>query len=372
MGVVLEYDGDAPGFREHERASRTWIARRLASLLGYAYGGARSAKPGEGPVYIVPTEALEPAEAARLGVRGEDDLFGGVVPHPFVATKSISHALVDDDAESPRGWLPAFAQAVKGLVLRGYTAFSIADARRAALRLLGDGPVRIKPSSAKGGLGQATVRAAHELDSVLESLEPADLARYGMVIEEDMEEARTCSVGQVKVAGLVASYCGTQRTTRNCHGASAYGGSHLVVARGGFDALSALGLPPEFREALRQARRFDEAVLASFDGLYKSRTNYDVLQGATRRGATCAGVLEQSWRPGGASAAEVAALQAFRDDPALTAVEASTFEVYGDAEPPPHASIVFEGVDESAGKLTKYCMVEEHGNPDRAIRDHGR
>ncbi len=30
-------------------------------------------------------------EARALGVLGEDDLFGGVVPHPVAATKAITH-----------------------------------------------------------------------------------------------------------------------------------------------------------------------------------------------------------------------------------------------------------------------------------------
>ena len=43
----------------------------------------------------------------------------------------------------------------------------------------------------------------------------------------------------------------------------------------------------------------------------------------------CSGVLEQSWRVGGASGAEIAALEAFRAEPALQVVRASTVEVYG-------------------------------------------
>ena len=41
------------------------------------------------------------------------------------------------------------------------------------------------------------------------------------------------------------------------------------------------------------------------------------------------GVLEQSWRAGGASGAEIAALEAFRADPSLPSVRAITREVYG-------------------------------------------
>ena len=74
----------------HERASQDWVARRLASLCGWAYGGAyetRSA-PAWHP-YFVPDETLDLEQATRLGIQGEDDLFGGVVPHAFVASKVI-------------------------------------------------------------------------------------------------------------------------------------------------------------------------------------------------------------------------------------------------------------------------------------------
>jgi hypothetical protein len=71
-------------------------------------------------------------------------------------------------------------------------------------------------------------------------------------------------------------------------------------------------------------------------------------------------VLEQSWRVGGASGAEVAALELFRAHPALRAVRASTVEVYGGGAPPPPpgAAVYFRGVDEGVGPITKYATVE--------------
>ena len=44
---------------------------------------------------------------------------------------------------------------------------------------------------------------------------------------------------------------------------------------------------------------------------------------------------------GGASGAEIAALEAFRAEPTLDAICVSTFETYGEAEPPPHAIVYF-------------------------------
>jgi hypothetical protein len=61
---------------------------------------------------------------------------------------------------------------------------------------------------------------------------------------------------------------------------------------------------------------------------------------------------------GGASGAEIAALEAFRAEPGLRAVRASTVEIYGGAVPPPHATVYFHGVDERDGPMTKYATVE--------------
>ena len=114
-GVVVTYalansfDPDS-----HEARTREGIARKLAKLKGFEFAGefARSSRYG-GPVYFVPSDVLPSTEAAQaLGVHSEDDLFGGVVPHAFAATKAITHPLLDARAFAPAGWVPAFPQAV--------------------------------------------------------------------------------------------------------------------------------------------------------------------------------------------------------------------------------------------------------------------
>jgi len=42
------------------------------------------------------------------------------------------------------------------------------------------------------------------------------------VLEEELGDVTTYSVGQVRVAGLVASYCGTQSLTTDNSGATVY------------------------------------------------------------------------------------------------------------------------------------------------------
>ena len=69
------------------------------------------------------------------------------------------------------------------------------------------------------------------------------------------------------------------------------------------------------------------------------------------------GVLEQSWRIGGASGAEVMALEAFRRDRRRMHIRCATVEVYDSEGPVPDGAFVYyRGVDANAGPLTKYAV----------------
>jgi hypothetical protein len=358
--VVVHVPNERYG-RAHEQVTRTEIARRLAGLKGFGFAGPfEPSKSYPGPVYFVPSDTLVEQEAGALGIENEHDLFGGVVPYAFVATKAITHPLVDPRATAPPGWSSSLAKRLEGAVLSGISAFSLDDARRAGVRLLKRGPARLKPVRETGGFGQTVIEDAAALERALAALDSAEVSRDGVVLEENLSEVTTFSVGHVRVADLVATYYGTQRLTRDHSGAAVYGGSDLVIVRGGFDALLALDLPMAARRAIGQARAYDTAARGAFPGMILSRRNYDVAQGFDGRRQLRSGVLEQSWRMGGASGAEIAALEAFRANPALQVVRTSTMEIYGDRDPPPHATVYFRGVDEEVGPMTKYAMAEPH------------
>jgi len=362
-GEVVVYRHGSTERAAHDHATCSQIARRLAALKDYAFAGEHD---GDGasasPRYVVPTSTVVGVDHARsLGIRSERDLFGGVVPYPFVGTKSITHPLVAPDSCAPAGWSCAFGRDVRRAVLDGFSAFSVDDAVRAGCELLARGPVRIKRALGIGGSGQIVVRDSRTLERTLADIDAGEIERYGIGLEQDLADVTTYSVGQVRVDDLVATYCGTQSLTRNNHGDSVYGGSTLLVARGDFDALLTLDHAPCAMRAIAQARTYDEAALRCFPGLFASRRNYDVANGIDAQGRHCSGVLEQSWRVGGASGAEVEALIAFRDDPALAAVRASTTEVYGDrATPPPDATVYFQGTDARAGPLLKFTSIKPH------------
>src|SRR5918993_320210 len=312
----------------HEGMTRGTLAKRLAALMSCEYGGeydCLAQYPGR--VYFVPSTTLvELKQAAQLGIKGEHDLFGGVVPYRFVATKAITHPLIERNVSAPEGWSDTFPRQVQKAVLEGYSVFTAEHAYSAGKQLLENGPVRLKPVHATAGRGQRVIQNLSELAEALATMAPAEWADAGLVLEENLTAVTTYSVGQVRVADLTATYYGSQRLTTDNAGDEVYGGSDLVVVRGDFDALGQLFLPEHIRIAVEQARAYDAAT-SIFPGMFASRRNYDVAQGTNARGQWRSGVLEQSWRMGGATGAEIAALEAFQGDPGLEVVHASTFEI---------------------------------------------
>jgi hypothetical protein len=362
-GTVVTYSCRAS--RQHESVTLRELASRLAAIKGYDFVEEFDpARRYAGTLYFVPNDTLIGIAAAqKLGIRNEQDLFGGVVPFGFAATKVITHPLPEADSRSPEGWSPEFASRVRDVVLPGYSAFTPRDARIAGVRLLALGRVRIKHPAGIGGSGQCVVDDERALDAQLHSLDDEALLRDGLVLEQDLTKVVTHSVGQASVGDMRASYFGVQRLTTNHRGEQVYGGSELTIARGDFGRLLELVLAPEVKIAIDQARGYHTAAMTSFRGMFASRCNYDIAQGVDNRGQWRSGVLEQSWRIGGASAAEVAALEAFRADGSLDVVRASTTEVYSTDSVPADAVVYFRGVDEHAGAMTKYARIEPYANP---------
>ena len=349
--------------RSHEKLTYNALAKRLAAIKGCAFAGDFDACCHySSPLYFVPSDTLSSLEHAHvLGIYDEQDFFGGVVPYPFAATKIITHALVEEDAYAPVGWSPDFAGRVRNVVLHGFSAFTVDDAWCAGKRLLEMGSVRIKQPRGIGGLGQMVVTRDDELRKRLQSCDSEDLLRDGLVLEQNLSSITTCSIGQVRVDELIATYCGTQSQTASNHGESVYGGSNLLLVRGGFETLLRLDLDVRMRTAIAQACAYHATAMTAFSGMFASRCNYDVAQGWDEQGRWRSGVLEQSWRIGGASGAEVAALEAFHADPALHVVRASTTEIYGETYVLPwDATVYFDGVDERAGKIVKYSRLTRY------------
>ena len=348
----------------HELVVHQALGRKIARLLGGTFSGlydpaVHAARSHE--LYFVPSDTLIGHDQHRdLKIGSADDLFGGLIAEPFMATKAISHPLLENATARPAGWSEAFHRQTTDAVLGGFSVFNHADALEAGKRLLANGPIRIKPVLATAGRGQIEVTSEAELAEAIKAQDVGEVSEWGLVLEENLQDVVTYSVGQVSIAGIVASYHGTQCLTKDNQGESVYGGSSLRVVRGGFDALLALDLDEAVRHSIKQAMAYDEAACSCFPGFIASRRNYDIALGVDAQGQSRSGVLEQSWRIGGASPAEIEALLAFADSPALQRIDASTHEVYGEAALPRGAEVLFEGDDPQVGFITKYTQVEPY------------
>lgn len=346
----------------HERVVHAALAEKIAGLLGAEFLGVYdSALHDSQSVYYIPSDTLIGKQAnSALRVESADDLFGGLIAEPFMATKAISHPLPDDASAQPPGWSREFHQQAADAVLAGFTVFNEQDALRAGCLLLNTGAVRIKPVLATAGRGQIVAHDETQLAQALAQQDMEEVATWGLVVEEDLSEVITFSVGQVRVAGMIASYHGTQCLTRDNNGETVYGGSTLWIARGDYSALLELELEDPVRRAVNQAMLYEQAALACFPDFIASRRNYDIAQGTNARGERCSGVLEQSWRIGGASAAEVQALLAFADDPALQRICASTHEIYGVTPLPADIQVFYAGDDPDVGLISKFTKVRAY------------
>ncbi|WP_454836287.1 DUF3182 family protein [Pseudomonas lini] len=346
----------------HEVETNRALARWLAQVVGLEYGGSYDLDLHSGrDVYLLPTQTLVGVAAAQqLGVEGPEDLWGGYVDHDFICTKAISHGLLNRYAFAPEGWSSLFSERVRRVVLDGLSVFSLDDARPAAEHLLYSGPIRMKPIHACAGRGQEVIKSLDQFDAILARPDAKTLFTEGVVLEQDLTEVVTHSVGQSFIGDKVLSYCGDQYLTEDGQGEQVYGGSNLLVVPGYYEDLLALELPDDVRLAIQQAQVFDSAADEAYPGFYASRRNYDIAQGLDCDGTQRSGVLEQSWRLGGASSAEVAALQSFVNNPGLRAIRVSSVETYTDRPLPANAIEVYRGPAEHSDFLLKYVTVKSY------------
>ena len=350
------------GAPRHEVETNLALACWLAQILGLKFGGSYDPHKHAGrELYWLPTQTLVgPAQARALNVKGPDDLWGGYVDHAFICTKAISHGLLSPAATAPEGWSPEFCERVCTVVLDGLSVFAVDDARPAAARLLHSGPIRLKPIHACAGRGQEVIHSLDEFDALLARPDVAQLFSHGVVLEQNLHDVVTHSVGQSFIGDHVFSYCGEQYLTQDGQGEEVYGGSNLLVVPGSYEDLLKLDLPDDVRLAIEQAQVFDSAALDAYPGFYASRRNYDIAQGLDSDGQRCSGVLEQSWRMGGASSAEVAALHSFINHPGLKAIRVSSVETYVDQALPADAIEVYRGPAERSDFLLKYVTVKAY------------
>jgi hypothetical protein len=287
------------------------IARVVATLIGGAFSEASAADVPPG-AYVIPDRPLYRHEALPLGIKDEGDLFGGVVTTKLHHDKAILHPLVNGSTTAPGEYSHNFSKAISGAVLPGYTAFIPDDVRKAFTQLQSDGfEVRCKDPSCEGGNGQQIVSDLAQLEYLIAQMSLEKIASEGAVLEPNILDPVTLSIGQIYLDGEYFSYFGDQQSTL-LDGNSTYGGTTLTMFRGDLANLSNRLEDSTTKTAVDQARVVHDAY-SHYDPTI-SRLNFDVVQGGDTNGNFHSGVVDQSLRIGGASPAEVIAIRELSAD----------------------------------------------------------
>ncbi|MBV9706042.1 MAG: DUF3182 family protein [Chloroflexi bacterium] len=349
--------------------------KQMVDAYGWALGGKYPSMHVEtGEVFFFPHDTLimHPQEARKMGIKSESDLYGGLVPEPFLATKVIVHPLVSNTAQHPHMWSDTFAQTRKQDGCMGYAVFSKEDARKASAQLLQEyGAIRGKDPTRSGGRGQIVIRTHAEIEAAIVNINQKNLEKYGYIFETHLQDTEILSIGQSKVNGDIISYYGLQR--QKCIGEerAEYAGTDLVVVRGGYNQLFQIGSVTEhLHQAIEQVVRFHRA-LSYYEEILASRMNVDVVQGYDEKAGNWLSILtDPALRPGGAP--ELQAQIAMKQDPEAKVVYASSYDGYyqeGEEKPvlPDGATVHFHGRDDEfkpQKTILIYSIVHSHGNYD--------
>ena len=326
--------------------------------MGWTFGGEYDAGAAYAdPPYFVPHDALLATQARRSASAARRICSAASCRMRSSRPRRSRIRCVGRDAAAPDGWSHAFAARVGDAVLRGYTTFSRADARRAAAALLREGPVRIKCVRASAAPA-STSRETRRKSTRRSPRSTRASSRTRRDVEENLADVMTFSVGCVECGGEAIAYCGTQRTTRNRAVTTCTAARRSTSCAAASPRCSQASCRPTAAAAVELARAYDDAAFAHLP-----------------RGVRVAAQLRRAVRPRrrrpphvpacsssrGASAARAAprwsrsARSARRRS--RSSVRCATVEIYDDACPVPAGAFVyFRGVDAHVGPLTKYAV----------------
>jgi uncharacterized protein DUF3182 len=300
------------------------VSEFIADSLGIplAVGG----HEGDG-LYHVMARTVTKVVAKKLGILKPSDFYGGAVDHLQQTEKSVLHPGVE--GYHPRYFSPEFARLVKDSVLPGFSVFGKENALEGFEKLKRMGGVRLKLLPNSDGHGQFKVSSMGGLKRVLAKIDEAQLAEFGAVLEPDLFEAETVSVGEIVIGGGDYSFLAFQKDDidpgdrRN-----RYMGADLITVRGPMTELLKLDQARSAAIQVRQAIAFHGAY--SYFNPVLSRVSYDVLSGVDSNGEAHSGVTDITARLGGSCPAVMLGVRALDNDPKIQAVRA---EVDLDYEP---------------------------------------
>lgn len=320
--VGINLDGAHVEYREFIRERNGNVARCIADYLGLDFLE-RQVKDNIG-VYVVPAVTLERDRAEYLGIYSPEDFYGGSVGHVQQAGKSVLHRTMSSNI--PGFYSGDFVGKVDEFVLPGVTGFSREDLIAGYMKFMNkDCDMRLKLPGESDGNGQYVARSKIELMDLLCMHEDGCINEHGLVLEANVNEPRTLSVGYAQIGRDMFSFLVNQKEDKvneGGHERSRYRGAQVRVVRGELGELQKLKkLDRREKEAIRTSLGFSRIYKEEM-GVVASRLSFDHISGFDSNGNEIGGITDITARLGGTCPAVMLAAGRFKGEPDLAVVDA--------------------------------------------------
>jgi len=230
--------------------------------------------------------------------------------HNILNSKDTSNFLLNN-----QGYSCDFAEQVKNnnLVLPGYTIFNTDNFLNAYNKLAreGNNKIRVKRPNESDMQGQETLENLEEAKLYLTNkTNIKNIQQEGIVLEIEVEEPSTISIGHINIAGTELITISEQKDTKDLQGNTVFGGGivHIMHPNSieNFIKKQPKDKKAQYIDAYNKAHRMYQ-LLGNLSAVC-SKFSLDILQGKDSRGNNVSGIIDISSRVSGTTPAEVLAL----------------------------------------------------------------
>gem|GEM_PF-3259986 len=282
---------------------------------------------------------ISPSTASSLGIVYPNFL-GGIID-PLHSQKSVFHSPLNDPEVVPDNFPFQFSKSLvtNQIVLPGYVAFSKKDIYR-AYDLLSKAKIvsRWKNPLFSSGREQYRIYSKSMLDSLIIATDETLLKKYGIILEANvLEDANkegcplSLSGGYLDLSNKIYSYVGEMKFGETGH-KDRYLGTSLISAIGKPQELMG-NVPEKFNGEIKMLQAISESLplLPNFCG---TRINLNFVSGKIEQnngkiGPQVLAATEPTYRPGGATVAELYNVQRLLANPSQKVVTAQSKIHYG-------------------------------------------
>lgn len=324
-------------------------ARELARYFSLPYQEEDKGEFRREAVYTVPAVTLDSNRTKSFLAEAIEDFYGTRVEHLGHVGKAILHPLIGE--ANSKFYSVEFAKCVADYTLPGFSFFTVEAGSEAFRRLCGQ-EARLKLTTESDGHGQFVITNETELLRTLDKFDPTKINEEGLILEPNLREPFTISVGYTILGSVPYSFVAHQKNDVTLDDRNRYLGAHVLVLKGTLGDLSKLvSLSEDEQEAIAKACRFNEAY--AYLNPIASRLSFDCLFGQTQRGERLSGITDITGRLGGTCPALTLAANKLKTRPfgSTTLAEVSlNYNPTGDLASYEEEAVVF--LDHSTLRLT--------------------